>query len=164
MAGKGAKNRGFGQGALLTARQPPRRQPQPGRPPPTAGLAMTAPRPMRLSAITALLLSLGLANVFAGSLDDVSQPPPTDPSAFSDPAADPLAQAAALETLKSMPEANEGSLELTDGVYGTRATVTSNNALPPAQQTSRNYPTNGKPSPLNSTRPLRPTPSPSRPP
>ncbi|PNB65005.1 copper oxidase, partial [Pseudomonas sp. FW305-127] len=114
----------------------------------------TSTQVFRLSSLTALLLSLGMANVFAGSLDDVSQPPPTDPSAFSDPAADPVAQAAALEALKSMPEANEGSLELSNGAYGTRATVTSNNVLPPTLQTSRKYPTNGKPSPLFGAEPF----------
>ncbi|MBI6895790.1 multicopper oxidase domain-containing protein [Pseudomonas putida] len=116
--------------------------------------AATSTQVSRLSSLTALLLSLGLASAVAGSLDDVGQPPPTDPSAYSDPPATPADQAAALEALKSMPEANEGSLELTNGVYGTRATVTSNNVLPPALQTSRKYPTNGKPSPLFGAEPF----------
>ncbi|MFK3773357.1 Ig-like domain-containing protein [Pseudomonas sp. NPDC089406] len=108
----------------------------------------------RLSSVTALLFSFGLAGAIAGSLDDVSQPPPTDPSAFSDPPADAAGQAAALNALGSMPEANQGSLELSNGVYGTRATVETDNVLPPLQQTSRQYPTNGKPSPLFGAEPF----------
>ncbi|TFF39431.1 copper oxidase, partial [Pseudomonas sp. RIT623] len=108
----------------------------------------------RLSSLTALLLSLGLASAVAGSLDDVSQPPPTDPSAYRDPPANPVDAAAALDALKTMPEANQGSLELSNNAYGDRATVTSNNVLPPTLQTSRKYPTNGKPSPLFGAEPF----------
>ena len=95
--------------------------------------AATSLQVFRLSSVTALLLSFGLVGAVAGSLDDVSQPPPGDPSAYSDPPADPVAAAAALEALKSMPEANEGSLELSNGVYGDRSTVTTDNVLQPAQ-------------------------------
>lgn len=56
-------------------------------------------------------------------------PPPTDPSAYTDQPDDPTA---ALLELNTMPEANEGSLELTDGAYGDRNTVGTDNVLPPA--------------------------------
>lgn len=78
-------------------------------------------------------------------------PPPTDPSAYTDQPDDPTA---ALLELNTMPEANEGSLELTDGAYGDRNTVGTDNVLPPALQTSDKYPTNGKPSPLFGAQPF----------
>ena len=93
-----------------------------------------------LCAVTALLLGFGLISASASSLDDVSQPPPTDPSAYNDQPDDPTP---ALLDLFNMPEANEGALELPDGEYGDRNTVRVDNVLQPAQQTSRNYPTNG---------------------
>ncbi|WEK28442.1 MAG: Ig-like domain-containing protein [Candidatus Pseudomonas phytovorans] len=105
----------------------------------------------QLASITALMLSLGLITVAASPLDDNSQPPPTDPSAYSDQPADPTP---ALLNLNTLPEANEGSLELTDGVFGDRNTVRTDNVLPPALQTSDRYPTNGKPSPLFGAQPF----------
>ncbi|CAI3803535.1 hypothetical protein GLGCALEP_03262 [Pseudomonas sp. MM221] len=84
-------------------------------------------------------------------LDDNSQPPPTDPSTYTDQPADPNP---ALLNLSTLPEANEGSLELTDGVFGSRDTVRTDNVLPPALQTSDRYPTNGKPSPLFGAQPF----------
>jgi hypothetical protein len=104
--------------------------------------AATSLQVFRLSSITALLL-FWLVGAVAGSLDDVSQPPPGDPSAYSDPPANPVAAAAA-SSAESMPEANEGSLELTNGVYGDRSTVTTDNVLQPAQ-TSRKYPPTASP-------------------
>ncbi|MFP3409202.1 hypothetical protein SB757_31785, partial [Pseudomonas sp. SIMBA_065] len=50
--------------------------------------------------------------------------------------------------------ANQGSLELTNGMYGDRNTVRTDNVLPPALQTSDRYPTNGKPSPLFGAQPF----------
>ncbi|WP_371318118.1 Ig-like domain-containing protein [Pseudomonas sp. PDM31] len=91
----------------------------------------------------AMLLTLTTAD--AAPLDDVSQPPPTDPSAFYNPPADP---AAALEALKTMPRTNQGSLALPNGMWGDRKTPTAENVLPPSLQTSFKIPTNGKPSPL----------------
>ena len=109
-------------------------------------------RPLfRLTAVTAMILSLGQHGAVAGSMDDVSQPPPTDPSHFDDQPADPNP---ALLNLLTLPEANQGSLELKDGVYGDRDTNRVDNVLPPAVQTSRNYPTNGKPSPLYGAQPF----------
>ena len=105
----------------------------------------------RLSSVTVLMLGLGLIPAIASSLDDVSQPPPTDPSAYSNQPADPNP---ALLNLYTLPEANEGSLELTDGAYGDRTTVRKDNVLPPALQTSEKYPTNGKPSPLFGAQPF----------
>ena len=105
----------------------------------------------RLSAVTALMLSLGLISAMAASLDDVSQPPPTDPSHYDDQPADPTP---ALLNLFNLPEANQGSLELQNGVYGDRTSNRVDNVLPPALQTSRNYPTNGKPSPLFGAQPF----------
>ncbi|EKT4464681.1 multicopper oxidase domain-containing protein [Pseudomonas putida] len=105
----------------------------------------------RLSSVTAMLFSLGLITAIASPLDDTSQPPPTDPSAYYDPPDDPVK---ALDDINSEPEANEGALELTDGVYGDRVTPTTENVLPPLQQTSSQYPTNGKPSPLFGAEPF----------
>ncbi|QCI12539.1 copper oxidase [Pseudomonas putida] len=104
-----------------------------------------------LSAVTALLLGFGLISASASSLDDVGQPPPTDPSAYTDQPADPNP---ALLNLFNLPEANEGALELPNGAFGNRDTVRIDNVLQPAQQTSRNYPTNGKPSPLFGAQPF----------
>ncbi|TLP56079.1 MULTISPECIES: Ig-like domain-containing protein [Pseudomonas] len=116
--------------------------------------AVSSRHMFRLASLGGLLFGLGLAGVQASSLDDVTPPAPTDPSAFSDPPSDAIGQAAALEALKSLPEANEGALELSNGVYGSRATVEIDNVLPPLQQTSRQYPTNGKPSPLFGAEPF----------
>ncbi len=101
--------------------------------------------------VSLLLISAGLASVSAAPLDDVGQPPPTDPSAYYNPPADP---AAALEALKTLPEANQGAIALPNGVFGDRDTPRTDNVLPPAAQTSFNYPTNGKPSPLYGAQPF----------
>ncbi len=103
----------------------------------------------RSSLPCAMLLTLNAAN--AVPLDDVSQPPPTDPSAYSNPPADP---AAALEALKTMPETNQGALALPNGAYGDRNTPRADNVLPPSLQTSFKIPTNGKPSPLFGAQPF----------
>ena len=93
----------------------------------------------------AAVIFFSLAKVGAAPLDDVSPPPPTDPSAFNNPPADPKA---ALDALEALPEANQGSIALPNGVYGDRDTPRADNVLPPSVQTSYNFPTNGKPSPL----------------
>ncbi|WP_256584072.1 multicopper oxidase domain-containing protein [Pseudomonas sp. SDI] len=95
-----------------------------------------------------MLLAFELA---ASPIDDVEPPEPGDPSHFNDPPADP---AAALLNLTTLPEANIGSFDLPDGVEGDRDTPRAENSLPPAQQTSFNYPTNGKPSPLFGAQPF----------
>lgn len=103
------------------------------------------------TAAAALVISLGLGCARASSLDDVSEPAPTDPSHYDDQPTDPNP---ALLKLFTLPEANEGSLELQNGAYGDRASNRVDNVLPPALQTSRNYPTNGKPSPLFGAQPF----------
>ncbi|PMZ83712.1 copper oxidase, partial [Pseudomonas sp. FW215-T2] len=85
-----------------------------------------------------LLITFSLSPVSAAPLDDVSPPPPTDPSAYTNP---PTDFKAALDALKTMPPANQGSIALPNGVYGTRTTPTTDNVLPPALQTSFKIPT-----------------------
>ncbi|MVW88701.1 copper oxidase, partial [Pseudomonas sp. PB101] len=92
-----------------------------------------------------VLINISLGTVNAAPLDDVDYPPPTDPSAYTNPAADPKA---ALDGLLTMPPTNLGSIAYPNGVYGNRGTPTGDNVLPPALQTSFKIPTNGKPSPL----------------
>ncbi|VVO07491.1 Cell division protein FtsP [Pseudomonas fluorescens] len=96
----------------------------------------------RLSGIMLMLTGLDL---HAAPIDNVDPPPPSDPSAYQDPPQNP---AAALNSLLTMPVANKGSFDLPNGVEGDRNTPLSENVLPPKVQTSFNYPTNGKPSPL----------------
>jgi len=99
-----------------------------------------------------LMLALGnMAGVRASPIDDENQPEASDPSAYYDEPAD---EPAALNAILSMPEANEDSFDLPDGVKGTRNTTRSENILPPTVQTSFNYPTNGKPSPLFGAQPF----------
>ncbi|RIJ07034.1 copper oxidase [Pseudomonas sp. 91RF] len=99
-----------------------------------------------------LMLALGnMAGVRASPIDDENQPEASDPSAYYDEPAD---EPAALNAILTMPEANEDSFDLPDGVKGTRNTTRSENILPPAVQTSFNYPTNGKPSPLFGAQPF----------
>ncbi|WP_346727603.1 multicopper oxidase domain-containing protein [Zestomonas insulae] len=108
----------------------------------------------RVAALTyALLIGLGLPALgLASSMDDENPPPPTDPSAYRDPPED---EAAANAELALEAEANEGSLELPNYTQGSKTTTTrAENVLPPAQQTSYNYPTNGKPSPLFGAQPF----------
>jgi len=103
----------------------------------------------RSSLSCALLLTLNSAE--AAPIDDVSQPPPTDPSAYTNPPADPKV---ALDALKTMPPTNRGAIALPNGVYGTRNTPRTENVLPPSLQTSFKVPTNGKPSPLFGAQPF----------
>ena len=101
---------------------------------------------------SAMLMTLATAN--AVPLDDVNEPPPTDPSAYYPAPADPIAAAAALEALKGMPETNQGAIAYPNGVYGDRNSPRAENVLPPSVQTSFNFPTNGKPSPLFGAQPF----------
>lgn len=99
-----------------------------------------------------LMLTLGtVAGVRASPIDDERQPETSDPSAYYDEPAD---EPTALNAILTMPEANEDSFDLPDGVKGTRASTRTENVLPPAVQTSFNYPTNGKPSPLYGAQPF----------
>src|SRR5689334_25431652 len=67
-----------------------------------------------IAAVLLINVSIGTAN--AVPLDDFGPPPPTDPSAFSNPPADLDAAAAAL---RAMPPVNQGSLALPNGAFGT---------------------------------------------
>nr|WP_077049028.1 multicopper oxidase domain-containing protein [Pseudomonas sp. KK4] len=108
----------------------------------------------RRSGMTCAAMLITLATASATPLDDESQPPPTDPSAYYTPPADPVAAAAELDAIKTLPEANQGSIALPNGVFGNRDTPRADNILPPSAQTSFNYPTNGKPSPLYGAQPF----------
>lgn len=90
-------------------------------------------------------MTLGTTSLRASPIDDEGQPPPSDPSAYHDEPAD---KAGALNAILTMPPANLDAFDLPAGVKGTRETPLKENVLPPAIQTSFNYPTNGKPSPL----------------
>ncbi|WP_454565065.1 multicopper oxidase domain-containing protein [Pseudomonas sp. AIG] len=99
-----------------------------------------------------LMLTLGtMAGVRASPIDDERQPETSDPSAYYDEPAD---EPTALNAILTMPEANEDSFDLPDGVKGNRAETRIENVLPPSVQTSFNYPTNGKPSPLYGAQPF----------
>ncbi|WP_447903308.1 multicopper oxidase domain-containing protein [Pseudomonas serbica] len=93
----------------------------------------------------ALTISLSTGTLRASPIDDERQPEPTDPSAYHDEAAD---KAAALNAILTMPDANLDSFDLPGGVKGSKDTTRVENILPPTVQTSFNYPTNGRPSPL----------------
>lgn len=92
-----------------------------------------------------LAMTLGTTSLRASPIDDERQPEPSDPSAYYDEPAD---KAGALNAILTMPPANLDSFDLPGGVKGSRNTPRQENILPPALQTSFNYPTNGKPSPL----------------
>ena len=104
---------------------------------------------MPLGVAVSMTLSIGAPR--ASPIDDERQPEPSDPSAYYDEPAD---EPAALNAILTMPEANEDSFDLPDGVKGSRDSTRVENALPPSQQTSYNYPTNGKPSPLYGAQPF----------
>ncbi|MGY4494850.1 multicopper oxidase domain-containing protein [Pseudomonas sp. TE3610] len=103
----------------------------------------------RIARLTPLSVALAMAvtchGTWASPIDDESQPPSYDSSAYQDEPAD---ETTALNAILTAPEANEDSLDLPDAVKGSKATTRIENVLPPAAQTSFNYPTNGKPSPL----------------
>ncbi|NWL20382.1 multicopper oxidase domain-containing protein [Pseudomonas umsongensis] len=99
----------------------------------------------------ALTMTLSTGTLRASPIDDERQPEPTDPSAYYD---EPEDRAGALNAILTMPEANQDSFDLPDGVKGSRDTERVENVLPPTLQTSFNYPTNGKPSPLFNAQPF----------
>mgnify|MGYP006214110755 CR=1 FL=1 len=90
-------------------------------------------------------LAVGSFELQASPIDDENQPEASDPSAYQD---EPSDEPAALSSILTMPEANEDSFDLPNYVKGTKTDLRVENVLPPAAQTSFNYPTNGKPSPL----------------
>jgi FtsP/CotA-like multicopper oxidase with cupredoxin domain len=96
-------------------------------------------------------MTLGTGMLHASPIDDERQPETSDPSAYYDEPAD---EPTALNAILTMPEANEDSFDLPDGIKGTRNTTRVENVLPPSVQTSFNYPTNGKPSPLYGAQPF----------
>ncbi|MGH8333262.1 MAG: copper oxidase, partial [Pseudomonas sp.] len=98
-----------------------------------------------------LTMTLGTATLRASPIDDERQPEPSDPSAYHDEPAD---KAGALNAILTMPPANLDSFDLPAGVKGNKGTTRVENILPPALQTSFNYPTNGKPSPLYGAQPF----------
>jgi FtsP/CotA-like multicopper oxidase with cupredoxin domain len=109
--------------------------------------------PRRAAGVLAIALGMALAAaaVPAGTLDVTGEPPASDPSAYTNPPAD---LDAASEALLALPEANGGAFEMPNGDQGERTTPLADNVLPPALQTSFNYPTNGKPSPLFGAQPF----------
>lgn len=98
-----------------------------------------------------LTMTLGTTTLQASPIDDERQPEPSAPSAYYDEPAD---EAAALNAILTLPEANADSFDLPDGVKGSQDTTRTENILPPAMQTSFKYPTNGKPSPLFGAQPF----------
>lgn len=101
--------------------------------------------------LTASCLVIGGIAAWASGMDEVDEPGRTDPSAYSYPSDDPVA---ALARLLTLPEANEGAFELENWTHGNRKSPLAANVLPPALQTSYNYPTNGNPSPLFGAQPF----------
>ncbi|MGV8918008.1 MAG: multicopper oxidase domain-containing protein [Pseudomonas sp.] len=100
----------------------------------------------RLTPLSVMLaMIIGSTGLQASPLDDESPPSASDPSAYHN---EPENEAAALSEILVEPEANEGALDLPNGVEGNKAATRVENVLPPNAQTSFNYPTNGKPSPL----------------
>ncbi|WP_130931987.1 multicopper oxidase domain-containing protein [Pseudomonas sp. Sample_24] len=99
----------------------------------------------------ALTMTISTGVLRASPIDDERQPEPTDPSAYYD---EPEDKVGALNAILTMPQANEDSFDLPDGTKGTRNTTRMENVLPPSVQTSFNYPTNGKPSPLFGAQPF----------
>ena len=62
-----------------------------------------------------LTMTLGTTTLRASPIDDERQPEPSDPSAYYD---EPTDEPAALNAILTMPEANEDSFDLPDGVKG----------------------------------------------
>jgi hypothetical protein len=86
---------------------------------------------------------LGASPVWGEVLDTFGPPPAGDPSAFTGPF---IGLNFAQDLLANLPPANVGAFS--GGQTGTFTDAGINNALPKAQQTSANVPTNGPPSPL----------------
>src|SRR3978361_297579 len=85
------------------------------------------------------------------ALDPFGPPPATDPSAQTDQPADPKA---ALLNLLTLPEANEGALELPGGVFAAKKDVGTANVIQRDALYPFNYPTNGLPSPMFGAQPF----------
>jgi manganese oxidase len=107
----------------------------------------TGAQPLTRFMLSAVCIAaLGTATLRAqAALDPFGPPPATDESHYTDQPADPTL---AMQDLLSMPEANEGALELPGGGHMERRQVATENVVQQDEQTSYNYPTNGYPSPL----------------
>jgi FtsP/CotA-like multicopper oxidase with cupredoxin domain len=98
-----------------------------------------------LAASAAALGALGLGASRATALDDVSPPPPTDVSAYTEQPGDPTQ---ALQDLLSAEPANRGAMEKPAGAFGSKPDQAAENVLQRETLSSFNYPTNGYPSPM----------------
>jgi FtsP/CotA-like multicopper oxidase with cupredoxin domain len=85
------------------------------------------------------------------ALDPFGPPPATDPSAQTDQPADPKP---ALLNLLTLPEANQGALELPGGVFAEKKDVGTANVIQRDALFPFNYPTNGLPSPMFGAQPF----------
>ncbi|MFG5861995.1 multicopper oxidase domain-containing protein [Metapseudomonas sp. CR1201] len=106
-------------------------------------------RGRRSALAISILLAIGLTTAAEGPSSD--QPPPDDPSAYTD---QPRSAGDTRNILKGAPPANQGAFEQANGVTGSRTTVLAENVLPPARQTDFDIPTNGRPSPLFNAKPF----------
>ena len=106
-------------------------------------------RGRRSALAISILLAIGLTTAAEGPSSD--QPPPDDPSAYTD---QPRNAGDTRNILKGAPPANQGAFEQANGVTGSRTTVLAENVLPPARQTDFDIPTNGRPSPLFNAKPF----------
>ncbi|MEJ8836084.1 multicopper oxidase domain-containing protein [Ramlibacter sp. AN1133] len=98
-----------------------------------------------LAAITSVTLNAQAA------MDPFGPPPTTDPSHYTEQPADPTQP---LLDLLTMPEANEGALELSGGAFADkRAGTTVDNVIQRDALYPFNYPTNGLPSPMFGAQP-----------
>jgi FtsP/CotA-like multicopper oxidase with cupredoxin domain len=106
---------------------------------------MRPPRRTSTSKLLAALTLFGASVTFAATLDVTGEPPASDPSAYT-PLPPDLEEAS--DALLLLPESNEGAFEMPNGVNPGADAALAENVLPPDEQTSFDYPTDGKPSPL----------------
>jgi manganese oxidase len=105
-----------------------------------------------LTAVCAAAIgTFSLNTGMAASLDYFGEPPLTDPSHGTEQPADPTQ---ALQDLLSLPEANEGSVELYGGTYLHKQDLAAENVLQRDDLYGFNYPTNGLPSPMFGAQPF----------
>ncbi|HET8745245.1 MAG TPA: multicopper oxidase domain-containing protein [Ramlibacter sp.] len=103
-----------------------------------------------LTAVCAAAIgTFSLNTSLATGLDYFGDPPMTDPSHGTEQPADPTQ---ALQDLLSMPEANEGAMETSDG-HLHKNELSAENFIQRDELSSFNYPTNGYPSPMFGAQP-----------
>jgi FtsP/CotA-like multicopper oxidase with cupredoxin domain len=103
-----------------------------------------------LTAVCAAAIgSFSFNSSMAVQLDYFGEPPLTDHSHYTEQPADPTA---ALETLLTLPEANEGAMELPGG-YLHKNELSAENYIQRDALSSYNYPTDGYPSPMFGAQP-----------